>query len=606
MPAPLPLTTDEQDVLDQYRAELRRLGLRPWRTTRAAAATFSRRLRGDGWQQRNLPQRLALVKVSQAAPFASWLIVTGRLRVDAQFVVAAGLRLGHAASLHQPVAYARFRRAAARRNIRPADVRLQWHALVLLAAAVGCTVDQVDDEAFSTGCAALLAAYRQRARRNAGRNPSAILHRLQTTLFHDEIIGTIARPARPGVRVSGWPGVSLAYSAAAHRYLDQLTVSLRPSTIRSIERDLRGFGHFLARQHPEIQRLDQLTRAHIEAYKAQLTPGPATGERHLARSTDRNTLINLRCFFTRLTEWGYPDVPTRPLIFDADLPIANRPLPRFLDDPATTKLARAARAEPDPFARLVVELLARTGLRKSELLALTVDAVVQIGSAFWLRVPLGKLHTDRYIPLHPDLKALPDDWIARRPPGLRSNRLFLDRGRPVTPGRVDRALARVATEAGIGHVTPHQLRPTLATQAINRGMRLDAIAALLGHKTLAMTMVYARIADRTVADEYFAVTEKVEALYGQPAQLPANDEGHEMRRLRAEMHRRMLGNGYCARPVEMDCHFESICESCSFFVTTLEFRPTLQAQRDDAERKGHVGRQRIFDGLLQRLEAQAG
>jgi len=52
-------------------------------------------------------------------------------------------------------------------------------------------------------------------------------------------------------------------------------------------------------------------------------------------------------------------------------------------------------------------------------------------------------------------------------------------------------------------------------------MILDAIAALLGHKTLAMTMVYARIADKTVADEYFKVTEKVEALYQQPRQLPA-------------------------------------------------------------------------------------
>ena len=77
-----------------------------------------------------------------------------------------------------------------------------------------------------------------------------------------------------------------------------------------------------------------------------------------------------------------------------------------------------------------------------------------------------------------------------------------------------------------------------------------------------------------------------------------------MRRLRAEMHRRMLGNGYCARPVEMDCHFESICESCTFFVTTIAFRPTLQQQRDDAERKGQVGRQKIFDGLLTRLDNQ--
>src|SRR6185295_19227152 len=171
--------------------------------------------------------------------------------------------------------------------------------------------------------------------------------------------------------------------------------------------------------------------------------------------------------------------------------------------------------------------------------------------------------------------------------------------------RVDRAVAKVAAAAGIGHVSPHQLRHTLATQAINRGMSLEAIAALLGHRSLRMTMVYARIADRTVADEYFKVSEKVEALYDQPKRLPAEDEGTEMAKLRREMHRRMLGNGYCARPVELDCHFESICESCTFFVTTIEFRPTLQAQRDDADRKGQVGRQKIFDGILDRLDTDA-
>jgi hypothetical protein len=117
-------------------------------------------------------------------------------------------------------------------------------------------------------------------------------------------------------------------------------------------------------------------------------------------------------------------------------------------------------------------------------------------------------------------------------------------------------------------------------------MSLEAIAALLGHRSLSMTMVYARIADRTVADEYFAVTEKVEALYDQqPPRLPADAEGHQTRKLRAEVHQRMLGNGYCARPVELDCHFESICESCTFFVTTIQFRPTLEAQRDGAAAK---------------------
>jgi hypothetical protein len=117
-----------------------------------------------------------------------------------------------------------------------------------------------------------------------------------------------------------------------------------------------------------------------------------------------------------------------------------------------------------------------------------------------------------------------------------------------------------------------------------------------------MTMVYARIADRTVAEEYFSVTEKVEALYDQPRQLHADDEGTEMRKLRSEMHRRMLGNGYCARPVELDCHFESICESCTYFVTTVEFKPTLRRQREDARDKGQLGREKIFDGLLNRLD----
>jgi hypothetical protein len=308
----------------------------------------------------------------------------------------------------------------------------------------------------------------------------------------------------------------------------------------------------------------------------------------------------------RITEWGYPNPPQRPLVFAGDLPILDKPLPRFLDDAAAAKLMRASRADSDPLSRLIVELLARTGIRRGELLGLTVDAVVQIGSAFWLRIPVGKLHNDRYIPLHPQLKEMLDDWVANhRPTELRTDRLLVERNRPLTGLRVANALSRLGTEAGIGHVTAHQLRHTLATQAINRGMSLDAIAALLGHKTLAMTMVYARIADKTVAEEYFAVTEKVEALYDEPRQLPESDEGAEMRRLRGEMHRRMLGNGYCARPVELDCHFESICESCTFFVTTVEFRPTLRAQRDDAEHKGQVGRQKVFEGLLARLPDEA-
>ena len=389
-------------------------------------------------------------------------------------------------------------------------------------------------------------------------------------------------------------------------YVEQVRLSLRLSTVDSIERALREFATFISTADPDVACVADVRRRHVEAFKLHLGGRPSARGGTLNRVTIAGHLGALRTCFERLSEWGGDDVPQGVLVFAGDFPIRDERLPRFIDDAAASKLLVAARAHPDLFTRLSVEFLARTGLRRGEFLALTVDSVVQIGSSFWLRVPLGKLHNDRYIPLHPQLKQLLDEWLAERPAEMRSDYLFVRNGRRIGGATLARALADVAEAAGIGRVTPHQLRHTLATQAINRGMSLEAIAALLGHRSMRMTMVYARIADRTVADEYFAVSEKVEALYNTPMQLPASAEGIEMAKLRREMDRRMLGNGYCARPVELDCHFESICESCTFFVTTVEFRPTLERQRQDAASKGQVGRQKIFDGLLQRLESDAG
>jgi integrase len=546
--------------------------------------------------------------ICKARSFSSWLMVTSQLTVAADVLGRVDLRLGNAARNYCPSAHEWFMEACERIGTRPADIALQWNTLVKITAITATPPELVSTVEFEAARTAIVDAYVARGMPASGRNMASIFHRLQLTLFHAGRIDSHTRPmSRPPVSVTGWAVVAPGLAEAARRYVAQVELSLRPATTKHIESGLREFGTWLAGAYPHVTSCADLERRHIEAYKSWVSAkgGRYTGQ-PLSRISVKNRLINLGCFFDRITEWGYPNPPRRPLIFAGDLPIVDKPLPRFLDDGAATKLMRASRADPDPLSRLIVELLARTGIRRGELLALTVDAVVQIGSAFWLRIPVGKLHNDRYIPLHPQLKELLDDWIANhRPTGLRSDRLLLERNRPVTPLRVANALNRLGNQAGIGHVTAHQLRHTLATQAINRGMSLDAIAALLGHKTLAMTMIYARIADKTVAEEYFAVTEKVEALYDQPRRLPGDDEGAEMRKLRGEMHRRMLGNGYCARPVEMDCHFESICESCTFFVTTIEFRPTLRRQREDAVAKGQVGRQKIFDGLLDRLQSDA-
>ena len=176
-----------------------------------------------------------------------------------------------------------------------------------------------------------------------------------------------------------------------------------------------------------------------------------------------------------------------------------------------------------------------------------------------------------------------------------------ENGRALDRHTVTRFINKAGATAGLPHIHPHQLRHTLATQAINRGMSLEAIAAMLGHRSMDMTLRYAKIANRTVADEYFAVTDKVDALYEQARALPADALGPNMARLRREHHRH-LGNGYCTRPPELDCAFENICETCTFFQTSIEFRPTLQAQHDDATAKQQTHRAELFNTLLARVD----
>jgi integrase len=53
-------------------------------------------------------------------------------------------------------------------------------------------------------------------------------------------------------------------------------------------------------------------------------------------------------------------------------------------------------------------------MRAGHLADLDADAVVQIGTGHWLRIPLGKLRNDRYVPLHPDLITLLAAWTAAR------------------------------------------------------------------------------------------------------------------------------------------------------------------------------------------------
>jgi len=113
-----------------------------------------------------------------------------------------------------------------------------------------------------------------------------------------------------------------------------------------------------------------------------------------------------------------------------------------------------------------------------------------------------------------------------------------------------------------------------------------------------------KIANRVAADEYAAVSTKIDALDGQPPELPAGYETTGMARLRREACARMLGNGLCTRPAELDCRLESACETCAYFRTGTQFLPILTRQRDHAQDHGQADRAALFEGLIQRAATE--
>jgi integrase/recombinase XerD len=192
-----------------------------------------------------------------------------------------------------------------------------------------------------------------------------LLHGAEATLFHAGVIDTPPRKRhwdKSAARAQQWAAVPPQLRATFQGYIEQVRLSLRPATMVRVEAVLREFASWLTTDVSEVTAVADLRRAHIERCKRHLAERPFVRGGQLSKIGLAVQLGTLRVCLERLAEWGGEDAPTRALMF------------------AAAKLARAAREDPDPFTRLAVEFLARTGLRKGEFLDLTVDSVVQIGS----------------------------------------------------------------------------------------------------------------------------------------------------------------------------------------------------------------------------------
>jgi site-specific recombinase XerD len=412
------------------------------------------------------------------------------------------------------------------------------------------------------------------------------------------------RRDEPSHAEAQWTQIALAspeLAATFRRYLTQISTFLSPNSVIAADLSFRTLTWFLDERGSKVRSVAGLDRNLMEDFAVWLTERPGLKSR-LSVSSQRQRLGMLHMFFERIIDWDWPDAPARNPVFIGDLPSRPDSLPKALDDDQAAKLMAKARAEPDPRRRLVVEVLGRTGMRAGELCDLAPDAVVHLGGKPWLRIPVGKLRNDRMIPLHADVAALLETWsVANAEHIANHQRLVADHRGRLNRYIIGRIVARMGRDAGIGHIHPHQLRHTLATQAINRGMRLEAIAAILGHRNMEMTLVYARIANTVVADESEAVSARIDAQYAQPTSLPATAETPDMTRLRLDADSRMLGNGLCTRPAELDCRMETVCESCAYFKTGPEYVPVLIRQRDHARSHDQNDRADLFNGLLEQV-----
>lgn len=145
--------------------------------------------------------------------------------------------------------------------------------------------------------------------------------------------------------------------------------------------------------------------------------------------------------------------------------------------------------------RMIISLLYGTGIRRSELIALSCGALDFSRKTIRVR---GKGDKVRDIPLTDSLceeillYLQSVEAMTGLGPDAQRALLLTASGRPLYPVYVDRAVKRELSEApGFqGRKSPHALRHTLATGLLEDGADLSSIKELLGHSSLAATQVY--------------------------------------------------------------------------------------------------------------------
>lgn len=298
---------------------------------------------------------------------------------------------------------------------------------------------------------------------------------------------------------------------AFDRQIRTLALTLRPRTIAAYQVASRRFLKYLDASHPGLHHPSQLRRdPHILGYLRILCEKRPP----LKSSTRRQYLIYLRHLL--LASAGDPH-----LMGQADLPRLDEYLPRSLSPEDDRLLDQELRKKPDLMHSGLL-LLRATGMRIGECVSLSTDCLRHVGQNQWaLRVPLGKLHSERWIPVNDEICRLVTHILSLRPSLPSAAEASLQALLFPLPYKhlyrcelLRRTLTSAARRAGCStHISPHQLRHTFATEMVRAGMSLPALKEILGHKSIRMTMRYISLTQIDLQQQYLDARRKIAALY---------------------------------------------------------------------------------------------
>ena len=296
----------------------------------------------------------------------------------------------------------------------------------------------------------------------------------------------------------------------ARTFLASLAPTYRPSTRVGYTVALRRFHAWLDEQALTPQ---QLRRPDLAAWSQHLHA------LHFHPVSHRHFLLQARVYLRWIDEREPLATAPDDLIRPRDLPKLPQYLPRPLTPAADHELQQRLAASAEPW-HLALLLMRHTGLRSGELRGLEYHCVRADAQHPLLKVPLGKLLTERLVPLDPTaltlvarLQALPSrprPWLVPGSHGQQTKYLELRA-----------ALAAIAGDLpDPTPVTSHRLRHTYATEMLSAGMSLVGVMRLLGHRDYHMTLRYTAITPELVGKEYAQALEQLATKYRLPAALP--------------------------------------------------------------------------------------